>query len=168
VNIDALDVTGKLIQAPMLTTSQQSSGLLAYKGAWTTSSTSSASGGSLRYADSSGSSVTVQFSGIHVAWIAKKGPACGHAKLILDGGQPSTVDLYSASTLYRQEVWNSGVIDDGTHVLKIEWVGAKNPAASGTSINVDALHLIGALDSVGSVPWWGAADFTTIPPPSSG
>jgi hypothetical protein len=59
-------------------------------------------------------------------------------------------------------------MDDGTHVLKIEWMGVKNPAASGTSINLDALQLIGALDSVGSKPWWGAADFATIPPPSGG
>jgi murein DD-endopeptidase MepM/ murein hydrolase activator NlpD len=168
VNIDALEVTGKLIQAPMLTTSQQTSSLLAYKGAWTTSSARSTSGGSLRYADSPGSSVTVQFSGIYTAWIARKSPACGQAKLTLDGGDPVMVDLYSASALYRQEVWNSGLVDDGTHVLKIEWAGVKDPAASGASINVDALQLIGGLDPVGSAPWWGAADFTTIPPPPGG
>jgi hypothetical protein len=168
VDIDALDVTGKLIHAPVLATSQQNSRLLAFKGAWTTSPTGSASGGSFRSGNSSGASVTVQFSGIYAAWIAKKSPAYGQARLTLDGGDPVIVDLYSAGTLYQQKVWNSGVIGDGTHVLKIEWVGAKNPAASGTSINVDALQLIGALDSVGSVPWWGPADCTTIPPPSSG
>ena len=117
---DALSVTGKLIQAPVLSTSQQSNSLLTYRGAWKTSSTSSASGGSFRYADSSGASVTMQFSGVYVAWIARKSAASGEAKLTLDGGDPVVVDLYSASTLYRQKVWNSGVLDDGTHVLKIE------------------------------------------------
>ena len=168
VNIDALSVTGKLIQAPVLSTSQQSNSLLTYRGAWKTSSTSSASGGSFRYADSSGASVTMQFSGVYVAWIARKSAASGEAKLTLDGGDPVVVDLYSASTLYRQKVWNSGVLDDGTHVLKIEWVGEKDPAASGTSIDVDALQLIGAFDSVGSAPWWGPADCTTILPPPGG
>jgi murein DD-endopeptidase MepM/ murein hydrolase activator NlpD len=168
VNIDALEVTGKLIQAPALTTSEQSSSLLKYRGAWTTSASGSDSGGSLRRADSPGASVTAQFSGVYVAWMAGKGPGYGQARLTLDGGKPVTVDLHSASTLCRQQVWSSGVMDDGTHVLKIEWMGVKNPAASGTSINLDALQLIGALDSVGSKPWWGAADFATIPPPSGG
>jgi hypothetical protein len=162
VNIDALNVTGTLIQAPKLSTCQQGDSLLKYKGSWTTVSTNSASGGSLRRSDSPGATLTVQFSGIYAGWIAEKGPACGRARLTLDGGDPVTVDLYSPSPLYRQKVWSSGLIGDGTHVLTIEWTGAQASAASGTGINVDALQLIGALDRVGSASWWGPADFTTI------
>ena len=167
VNIDALDVTGYLLQTPILASSQESNGLLAYEGAWRTSSTGFASGSRFRSADSAGASVTVQFTGIYAAWIAKTSPASGKAKLTLDGGDPVMVDLYSESTLYQQKAWNSGVIGYGIHVLKIEWTGVKSQEASGTSINLDALQLMGRLDSVGAVPWTGPAAGTTIQPPLS-
>ena len=118
VNIDAVDVWGTLIDAPKLATFQQNAGGLVYTGTWTISHTSSASGGSFRFFNSPGASVTAQFTGIYAALVAKTSPVYGVARLTLDGGVPVLVNLYSASTLYQQKVWNSGILAYGTHLLK--------------------------------------------------
>jgi N-acetylmuramoyl-L-alanine amidase len=136
--------------APSAFRYEQGNAQLAYSGAWTVGSEASASGGTFRYADTSGASVTATFTGTHLAWIAKKSPSYGKAKVTVDGGAPAVVDLYSAATLYDQKVWESGALASGTHTLKIEWTGTKNAAASGANINLDALDVTGALTPKGS------------------
>ena len=166
INIDAVDVVGTLIQAPVLARFQQQDSRLAYEGAWVISRTALASGGSFRFAKTSDSSVTAQFTGIYAAWIAKKGPTYGKATISLDGEPPVVVNLYSASALYQQVVWNSGLIPYGVHTLKIEWTGLKDQAASGTTIGIDALQLIGDLNVVGSGSAFGPTAGTIIEPPA--
>jgi N-acetylmuramoyl-L-alanine amidase len=129
---------------------EQGDTLLAYKGAWTVGSDKSASGGSFRYADASGASVTATFTGTHLAWIAKKSPSYGKAKVTVDGGDPVIVDLYGATTEHDQKVWETGTLASGTHTVKIEWTGANNTAASGTNIDLDAVEVTGGLVPNGS------------------
>ena len=64
---------------------EQTSSLLAYTGSWSTTTTSSASGGSFRYANSAGSSVTVTFNGTYLQWITKKSSVYGQASVSVDG-----------------------------------------------------------------------------------
>jgi hypothetical protein len=63
----------------------------------------------------------------------------------LDGGDPVTVDLYSAAELFQQEVYDTGVIADGPHTLVIECAGTKNDSSTGLFVNVDALKIVGTL-----------------------
>jgi N-acetylmuramoyl-L-alanine amidase len=162
VNIDAVDVTGTLSASRTVTTIEQNNNLLAYTGAWNGSVTSMASGGSFRYANVAGASVTAKFTGTYLGWIAKKSPAYGKAKVTLDGGTPVTVDLHSASTLWKQRVWQTGTLTSGTHTVKIEWTGTKNSAATAANIGVDAFEIQGSLTR--------ATTDTPAPPtaPSSG
>ena len=127
----------------------QTDSRLAFADRWTTGYDPSASGGSFSFADASKSSVTITFAGTGLAWIAKKSPVYGKAKVTVDGGAPKTVDLYSATTQWQQKVWESGALASGTHTVKIEWTGTKSADASGTSINVDAYDVTGALISKG-------------------
>ena len=55
----------------------------------------------------------------------------GKATVTLDDDAPVTVDLYSGTELYRQEVYDTGVLDEGAHTLTIRWTGTKNAAATG-------------------------------------
>jgi IPT/TIG domain/N-acetylmuramoyl-L-alanine amidase len=117
-------------------------------GAWTPSSTTSASGGSFSCANASGASVTIPFTGTYLAWIATTGPAYGLATVTVDGVWTYTVDLYSEGTVYTKMVWNTGVLPSGSHRVKITWTGAKNPSATGTYISLDALEVAGGLSGV--------------------
>ncbi len=123
---------------------EQTDSLLTYAGAWTTTSTASASGGSFAFANATGTSVTVHFTGTALTWIAKKSPVYGKAKVTIDGGDPVIVDLYGASVLWRQKVWDTGTLDSGAHTVKIEWTGTKRAAATGTNVNIDAVAVSGA------------------------
>jgi len=145
INIDAVDVTGTLLSAPTVVTYQQASTQLVYRGSWTVVSATSSSGGSFRYATTTGSSVTVKFTGTYLAWIAKKSPPYGLAKVTLDGGPPVTVDLYSSSTLWKQRVWDTGTLDNGSHVVTIEWTGQTSVTGGGHDVNVDAFEVLGSL-----------------------
>jgi hypothetical protein len=147
INVDAFDIAGTVTQAaaaPPVRYEQNDSHFV-YAGAWTNSSTTSASAGSFRYANTTGSSVTVTFVGSYLSWVTKKSPVYGQAKVTLDGGTPVTVDLYNATEIYKQKVWESGTLVPGAHTVKIEWTGAKRSAATGTNIGVDAFDIVGVL-----------------------
>ncbi len=130
---------------PSSTRYEQSDSRLAYSGTWKTVSTSYASGGSFRYINLSGGTVTVYFNGTSLAWIAKMSPVYGKARVTVDGGSPAIVDLYSPSVKWKQKVWSTGTLAAGDHVVQIEWTGAKNPAATATNIGVDAFDIVGNL-----------------------
>jgi hypothetical protein len=147
VTLDAIAVAGTLNQASTggVTCFQQTDNRLTYFGSWYNETVSSASGGSYRYANSSGSTVTVNFSGTALALFAKKSPTYGMAKLTLDGGAPVYADLYSPSILYQQNVYGTGSLSNTDHTLIIEWGADKNPLSSGYLITVDAFYIAGTL-----------------------
>jgi hypothetical protein len=149
ISLDALDITGCLTQAAAPTRYQQENAKLRYVGAWSTTPTWLASGGSLSSADVSGAQVTVSFTGSYLAWYAKTAPWYGKATVTLDGGTPFEVDLYGAAQLYKQRVYNTGLLaDDGDHILLIEWSGLKRAASAGTTIDVDTFDILGTLRDV--------------------
>jgi hypothetical protein len=141
INVDAIEVHGVLTGRY-----QQTDAKLVYAGDWKATSDASASGESFAFANASGASVTIRFNGVHLVWLAKKSPAYGQAQVTVDGGSPVTVDLYSADVLWRQEVWNSGVLGSGSHTVVIQWTGSKNAAATDTNINIDYLYVAGTLE----------------------
>jgi len=129
---------------------EQADTRLAYAGTWkTNSSATAASGGSFCYADSAGASVTVRFTGTAFAWIAKKSPVYGIARLTLDGSAPTTVDLYHAAEIWQQTVWQTSGLTNTTHTLVIEWTGSKNAAATDYNIGIDAFEIVGTLEQAG-------------------
>ena len=141
INVDAIEVHGVLTGRY-----QQTNEKLVYTGTWKATSDASASGDNFAFANSSGAAVTIHFTGIGLAWLAKKSPAYGEASVTVDGGSPVIVDLYNADVLWRQEVWNSGVLGSGSHTVTIEWTGNKNAAATDTNINIDYLDVTGTLE----------------------
>jgi hypothetical protein len=124
---------------------QETESRFTYAGTWKTISATLASGKSFVVADAAGCSVTVRFSGIGMTWIAKASPAYGQAKVTVDGGTAQTVDLYSASTVWKKKVWDSGALEAGAHTVVISWTGVKSTGATGTNIDVDAIVVAGVL-----------------------
>ena len=84
---------------------QQTSTKIVYRGTWTTASNASFYGGSARYAKASGARATFSFTGRSVAWVARRCPTCGKAKVYVNGGYLTTLDLYASTTTYRKTVW---------------------------------------------------------------
>ncbi len=92
--------------------------------------------------NAAGGAVNVTFDGNYCAWIAKKGPGCGKAMVVLDGGAPVYVDLYASRyDRYRQKVYNTGYLADGSHTLSIYWIGQRYAYSYSSRINVDAFEV---------------------------
>jgi hypothetical protein len=141
ISVDAVEVTGVLTGRY-----QETNEKVVYAGEWKASRHSLASGETFAFANTSGATATIRFNGIALTWLAKKSPVYGEGQVTVDGGSPVTVDLYSADTLWRQEVWSSGILGSGSHTVIIQWTGGKNDAATDTNINVDYFDVTGTLE----------------------
>jgi hypothetical protein len=80
-----------------------------------------------------------------LAWIAKKSPVYGKASVTVDGVPVGEVDLYSATTLWKQPVWNTGTLLSGTHIVTFTHTGTKSAAATDFNIGLDAIDVVGTL-----------------------
>jgi hypothetical protein len=90
---------------------QQSDASLVYTGTWSTNAAAwAASAGSFNYANASGATVTAKFIGTSFVWLNKKSPVYGIASVAVDGGPAVQVDLYSATEVWQQKVWQSGTL----------------------------------------------------------
>ncbi len=128
---------------------EQNDGDLGYTGNWTVLSTSGASGGSYRRANASGASVTVNFNGTYLEWIATKGTTLGKALVSLDGATAQQVNLAASAVAYQQKVWNTGTLSSGEHAVTISWDPSNT---AGKYISVDGFNIDGSIVPVPPPP----------------
>jgi N-acetylmuramoyl-L-alanine amidase-like protein len=102
---------------------QNTSSLLTYAGTWHTGSSSSYSGGSVRYASAAGASVRYTFTGRSIAVLSTLATSRGQVKVYLDGAYVTTVDTHAASTAYRRVIWSRTFASSGSHTIKLVVVG---------------------------------------------
>ncbi len=144
INVDRVDVAGTLVANTRV---EQTASQLVWSpslSAWTSGSSSYLSGGSYRSINKTGS-VTINFTGMSLALMAKKAVSYGIASVSIDGKPPASVSLYRSTTAYKQTVWSSGWLVPGDHTVTFSWTGTKSTGSSGTTINLDAVELRGVL-----------------------
>ena len=107
--------------------------------AWGRSAHLDAVGGSYRWERRAGAAATFAFSGGAVTLFTVSGPAMGKARIRIDGAAVGTFDGY-APTLTVDVKHRLEDLGPGPHVLTVEVLGTKRPAASGTRVAVDALR----------------------------
>ena len=116
------------------TVTQQTSTAVTWRGTWRTVTTTSASGGSLRYATSARASASFRFSGSSIAWVAAQGPTRGSVRVYIDGAYATTVNLRTASVHSRAIVFARNWPSNGTHTIQIVVLGT----AGHPRVDVDA------------------------------
>ncbi len=75
--------------------------------------------------------------------IAATGPDRGYADISIDGGAPTTIDLYSATMLRQRRVFNvTGLTPGVSHTITVTVKGApwKNAASTGYKVGIDAIR----------------------------
>lgn len=97
--------------------------------------------GGARAAETAGEKFTLRFRGTSISWIGSRGPDAGIARVQVDGGAPSEVDLYSAREKIQEVVFTASGLADATHTLTIEATGQKNDASTAAQIVVDAFDV---------------------------
>ena len=102
---------------------QNTSSGVHYTGTWVTTSNGSASGGSHRYATSTGARATFTVTTRDIAWLATRTTTSGSAQVWIDGVLASTINLHSSKTLYRQLVFARHFTTLSSHTIEIRPAG---------------------------------------------
>ncbi len=138
--VDAFDVRSRL---------EEGEGEVAYSLAWTLNDTVrnwsgtslTAGAGTASYASMAGAHADLTFTGTAVTWIGLRAPTVGIADVYLDGVFAQQIDLYSATEQVQAPIFTASGLAPGTHTLRVEATGTKNPAASTTRVHVDAFDV---------------------------
>ena len=117
---------------------QETTSLATWHGTWHRYATSSSSGGSSRYATGKGASVTFRFTGRAFGIVSPKGPSRGSARLYVDGGYISTIDLHRSSWTPRIIVAARSWSSSGTHSVRLVSLGTRGHSR----IDVDAFLVL--------------------------
>ena len=117
--------TGEYVDGPQVRPklTQQNGTGVTYGGTWTSRSSSSASGGSTRYATKAGAWVQFSFTGRAVAVIAPKGASRGSFKAYVDGTYIGTVSAYRSSSQSRMVLFARNWSTSGSHKVKLVLTG---------------------------------------------
>ncbi len=121
---------------------EQDNPAVAYTGTWVTASDSSVSGGSAAESNQANATATVKFTGTGITWIGYKcGCAAGFANVSVDGGAPTQVDNYSATTQPQAPVFSVSNLPKGNHTLKITVTGTYDRNGQTAYVVVDAFDI---------------------------
>jgi len=99
----------------------------------------------LYYTGTTNGYVEFTFNGTSIHLFTEKKDTHGIMAISIDGGAETNVDLYSASPLLQQDVWNSGTISQAVHTVKIRCTGTKNASSSNYYAIVDYLKVYNPL-----------------------
>ena len=113
----------------------------------------SINGGDARAQDTTGSFALISFQGTRLDLFSRKGPDKGKMRVSLVDSATVTgvVDLYD--NVQRDgnnipAVWNTGDLDFGDYIVKVECLGTKHALSSDFEINVDEVKTEGSLTQV--------------------
>jgi hypothetical protein len=120
---------------PALT--QQTSTAVHWSGSSTTASSSSYSGGSVRYLRAAGAYATYTTSARSLSFVTTKGPGRGTARIYVDGVLKATVQLNASTYTYRFVAFAASWSSVGTHTIRVVSVGT--PVVR---VDVDAFGVI--------------------------
>jgi hypothetical protein len=118
-----------------LSTTQENGSGVSVSSGWQMISRSSAFGGRRAVTSNSGETASFSFVGREVAWVARRGRDAGIAQVSIDGGSPTSVNLYRSSAASRRMVF-SAILGSASHNLTI------TTQSSGAKVDVDAFAVL--------------------------
>ncbi|MFF0434445.1 N-acetylmuramoyl-L-alanine amidase [Streptomyces sp. NPDC004327] len=92
-------------------------------GTWTARSSTSYLAGKSYSSGTKNASLTWTFTGRSAAWVVSRSTTSGQAYVYVDNVKVATVDLKSATTLYRNAIWTKTWATSAKHTVKIVVVG---------------------------------------------
>jgi hypothetical protein len=114
-----------------------SSAQLCWAGDWQSQRFPETSDGTITFTNQAGATVMVAFEGSGLRYVYTMAYNRGKAELIIDGGSPRVIDLYS-----RDVKWQASTVVDGLatgrHTAMVRVLGKRNPAATDSIVDVDA------------------------------
>jgi hypothetical protein len=143
VTVDAIDLAGSLV-APVRTEDSARPSPFVWNppaASWTSIASASASGGTYTSVNTTGASITFNFTGVKLDIIARTASSFGIASISIDGGTPAAVSLYSSTAGSKR--WSTGFVTPGNHTVVFSRSAAKSSSSTGYTIDLDAVDLTG-------------------------
>lgn len=98
-----------------------------------------------------GATATIVWSGTAATLYGVVGPTLGKATVAVDGGSPTTIDLYAATAARQQPIWSTTGLSNTAHTIVVTVLGEKNSSSTGYYVVLDKLV------------WTGSVTTTTAP-----
>jgi hypothetical protein len=117
-------------------TYQDTSSSLNLNGDWTSWADAGHSGGTVRYANTTGASASLTFTGSSLTLVYVAQFNTGIATVTMDGTAIDQLDTYSATQSFQRQ--KSYTTTAGTHTVSVAVSGNKNASSSGTYVVFDA------------------------------
>ncbi len=117
-------------------------------GTWRVRANTLYSGSRMSYNNVAGSTFTAAFTGGRVELVSDRDPYRGRAEVLIDGAVVGTIDCYAPATQIQAVVFARDVAQ-GAHTITVRPTGAKDSAARGAFVVIDAFNVYPA--SRGSV-----------------
>jgi RHS repeat-associated protein len=114
---------------------------ISYSGTWSVGSDPSHSGGTQKFSKITGNYATFNFTGTSVTWVGAKYNNRGIAKVYIDDIYQQDVDLYSSTWQAQSELYTKNGLTSGSHSIKVEVKGTKNPSSSDYYVVLDAFDV---------------------------
>ncbi|WP_318506995.1 hypothetical protein [Bacillus sp. T3] len=140
ISFDALEVISN--PQPTVTKIDNSNTGIFYNGTWSNTTGSQYFNSTLKYTNVTGNYFEYTFTGTGISWITTKKAMYGIADVYIDSQLINQVDLYSATAVNQQTVFEKLNLTNGQHKIKVVVKGTKNTSSTGTTISFDALEVI--------------------------
>jgi hypothetical protein len=128
-------------------------GSMSYNGSWSGQKVIGAYNSSVHQSSTAGAfavmpkPISFSFQGGSFALVATRGSNRGRISVSVDGGAAETVDLYAACpagqtapcSQLAQIVWSKNGLTQGNHTVRVNVLGSKTGASSGTLVDIDAI-----------------------------
>jgi fibronectin type 3 domain-containing protein len=128
---------------------------MAYEGTWYNSGNSGHSGSNVKYSNAANNTVSFNFYGTGYKLLFYKDNSSGIVEVTTDKGLPTeeveTVDLYSATAAYQQNVYEMTGLSEGLHTVSIKITGQRNASSRGTYAYFDAVEVYGTVHKVSRI-----------------
>lgn len=93
--------------------------------------------GTSHHSNTPGDSVVYSFAGSTIEWIGGTSSDHGRAEVSIDGGPPTTVDSYSATSAKQVTLFRRNDLPSGRHRITVTVTGGRSAGAHGTYQDVD-------------------------------
>ncbi len=108
-----------------------------YSGVWHMNQEADSYSRDVHFSNYTSSSLNLQFMGNRVQVYGANSINSGIAEVVVDNGEPIEIDLYEEDKRSNQVLFDSGILEDGSHTLVVTITGDKNLASRGTYLYVD-------------------------------
>lgn len=81
--------------------------------------------------------IEFSFDGTNAVIYGLKAPWCGMADITVDGKKVAAIDTYASETMLQQVLYDTGILESGTHTVRITVTSQKSSESSGKWIEVD-------------------------------